>query len=395
MAEAAVAGPALDGAPAGVQGVEVPAGEKPAGRVIAPLKWGVGAVEVAGDGDDRTPLERLTDGDVSRETMRDSSGRFKAPDTEPVEGAPEVAQVFEFEGQKFSSAADRDNFIKRQVGRVSAADKRANELAKQNEVLADRVRKQGEVLKQFEEYVARMNPDGEPGKASRSTQATPGNGGPDLEAAAHAAGVPESLIDAVDWDVVQRFGSDPQLGVAYAIAAALKSAESVWAAREKRLVESLESKFKPDLGFVSEIRQAQEGAQATADFIKGQSEETFRNGSPRFPELHGDSTAVREFVARIVPMLDEMGDFGQTPRGFETAVLAIRGLNRGKEGAGASRGTVREPIDFEAHRAAASVGGGSGGPSVGPAAERLTPSAEISRRIRAANDRTPTGWKFA
>lgn len=415
LSEGAVSSPAETSAPAEVASVAAePAAQKaPEKRAIVPLKWGQNEVAPRVDeNDDRSPIERLTD------SNRDSSGRFKsksataaqAPDqgaTAPAteQAPPEAGQTeVTVGGKKFKDSKEALSYAERviaQAGRTSATEKRAN-------AAEARLKQALEVVKQYEEFVRGAGLVDDAGvatgkrissKESRDSRVDPGEASGRAERAAADAGVPASLIDAIDWDVVHRFGQDPQLGVPYAIAAALKAAEGVWAAREKRLQEQIEAKFQADLGYVSEVRQAHEGTQAAANFIVDRAKSDINeDGSLKYPELTADNIeSVREFVTKLVPIMDRMGERAFTPDGFEDAVYALRG--RLAREASRSTGIPRRPAPSQAQSAqaratAAAVGGGEGG-GIGPAVQATNPAALLSQRIRAADQRTSTGWKFA
>lgn len=417
QSEGAGPGPAGDSAPTGavsgsaVAGLpsEGASGERK-GRIVplSSLKWAsVPEVEArSGEEDERSPVERL---DSAGSVSRGPGGRFvsaaKVADV-PTEsqgkevGAAEAGQAveavsaLELGGKKFRDAREASEYLTKTAGRASAEAKRAN-------TAEGRLKEALEVIRQYETITRDRGLVDEAGvlvePAARTSRGVdPGEG----KAAAEAAGVPESLIDAVDWDVVGRFAADPKLGPAYAIAAAMKSVDSVMAARLEKLEKAMDAKYQEELGFISEGRKAEEGMRLTADFIASQRGVLSAEGASKYPELTGEPEKVRGFVRELVSEMDEIGERAFSPRGFEIAVRSVRQARASLGGDQASRSTDLPRLPSAAsvaareRAAAGAVSGGEAG-GVGPAVQANNPSADVVRRIREAGSRTTKGWALA
>jgi len=300
-------------------------------------------------------------------------------------------------------------------GRLSASDKRNNELAQRLDSAIKTITAQTNLLREAglvsDQNFQIADPKAIRGQVQPQPQPTAGaraaEGSDDVLALEDYFAPDRSIVhDEQTWDTVAELWQSK--GPVFALAYALQTMEKRQQQYHRWLTERvLAERLAPADRFFSAMSDVQE----TAGFVQYEfSREDPSTGEPLYKDLPHD----RQTVAAIVNILDSMpGDFSRTPQGFNMAYRLWKAEQGGRtlpgNGSGqtistgqpsASPAPGSSPSDADAlsqmvmanmNRDLASAGAvvpGSAGPRVTSATSQRAPEQQIKERIRRAGGMT-------
>ena len=339
----------------------------------------------------------------------------------PAEGTPEATPPespkprFKIGDKEYTSIDEVQADWHRVNGRLSASDKRNNELAQRLDSAIKTITAQTNLLREAglvsDQNFQIADPRAIRGQVQPQPQPTAGaraaEGSDDVLALEDYFAPDRSIVhDEQTWDTVAELWQSK--GPVFALAYALQTMERRQQQYHRWLTERvLAERLAPADRFFSAMSDVQE----TAGFVQYEfSREDPSTGEPLYKDLPHD----RQTVAAIVNILDSMpGDFSRTPQGFNMAYRLWKAEQGGRtlpgNGSGqtipagqpsASPAPGSSPSDADAlsqmvmanmNRDLASAGAvvpGSAGPRVTSATSQRAPEQQIKERIRRAGGMT-------